>query len=326
MAAKKRTRLLRWITIFIAALAAVAAIFFITWWVLKDPTDNQAYTNIVQAVDSLRTAPGESWLREKELNPRTDQEIIAEASLITQLTDRLNNAITDDFNVPELREERSLFAGQLMPTILSGQSTRWVMTGQSPTPDLMHGKFLEVVFYAHQDFRNPMVHEHLLFYNAGWGSLLVAMLRFPDEAWFKALLSHELWHAVRHRQGSPTSVAPQLSDPWVDEELEAHSIEAKSLNGATHGEYERRLQAIVNSHKWTLSIKQFLNGVTLREINHLDRLFGPALTEEKDMRGSEYYLNLGERWLARHSAADQLQEKRRELYRYLITPHSTNVQ
>ena len=142
----------------------------------------------------------------------------------------------------------------------------------------------------------------------------------------EVIIAHELWHAKLHREGAASSTAPSVSDIWVDEELQAHEVEAKVLDARTKGAYKKSLRDIASGISAT-SIKRFLLKVQPADIRKLDSLFKPGIQQETDIRAAQYFLNLTETWLGTKYTGEELRQKKIEAYRYLIDPRrSTNVQ
>lgn len=313
-------RAIRKRVLIICLLSVVAgAALFAAYREFQDPDDGEVYRRILKAADALPKAPASgSWLMEQVPSSRE-----AQISLIEEMMHRLNKALTDNADVPEVQEEAVLFGGHLVPTIFTHGITMWV--GKDATPFLTDQQRLEVVFYSRGDFNHPRVGRRLFFYDPGWRAFFMAALKLSDETWYGAIIAHELWHAKRHREGATSATALSLSDLWVAEELEAHNVESKVLDARTKGAYRNQLRVIV-THRAARSIKKFLASVEASDIGELDRLFGNALPQEADTRVAHYYLDMGLLWLESRYAGEELRKKRISTYRYLVSPTSTNVQ
>ena len=138
------------------------------------------------------------------------------------------------------------------------------------------------------------------------------------------MIAHEAWHAKLHREGAASATALMLTDSWVEEELQAHEVERKVLHARTSGEYGRRLDTVVSRIR-AKTFSRFLVRVKPTDMISLDQLFSPGIPEETDIRSAQYLLDLGLLWAQKHFTGTKLQQKRMEIYRFLISPQSTNV-
>ena len=290
-------------------------------YVLKDPEDLEIHSRILNAASALPRdiVVGSSWIME-----RVPSSIKEQASIIEAMAARVNDALVKNsgLDIPGTKEEMELFGGHLMPTMFVSGGSVWVGEDSRLAMDPLK---LEVMFYSHDAFTHPRIGRRLFYYDPSWSALGVAALKLQDELWYRAIIAHELWHAKRHREGAASATAPILSDAWVDEELEAHALESAVLDGWTQGAYYRKLTAIVEGGS-TRSVKRFLARVTPQDIVKLNRSFGPMKEEEVDTRVAQYYLDLSVIWLRARYQGPELEERKRQAYRFLISPHSTNVQ
>lgn len=321
---KSRIRLMIFLSMALLALAGASVLVYKTF---RQPTILEVYTQIVKAADGLSTnKAGYSWFIEQESTLKKDEDINAEINLIQQLNERVNKTLADNSDIPKVKEERDEFGGHIMPSIFttfSGGTSRFLTRSATPPND---SKMIEITFYGHYALNHRHVAHRLLFYDAGWRSLFIAALKFTDDKWYDSILAHELWHALMHRRGNPSATAPQLSDLWVTEELDAHDLEADVLNARTRGAYRQRLEAIA-SRISARSTAAFLLQVQPEDLRQLDQLFNPGIPEEMDIRSAGYELNLAETWLGKNYTGDDLRKKKIEAYKFLIDPRqSTNVQ
>lgn len=313
------------ITASLAILAVIGTIFF-AYTRRSEPGDLEVYSNIVKVSNALPTDKSRtSWFINQERDPRTPEDFSAELSLLERLTGEINKALTDNIDIPQVRDQWEMFGDRFIPSLFSsfqGGTTRTI----SKELKIPHGsKNQEVVFYGHFALDHPRIRHRLLFYDPDWRALIVAALNFNDKVWHDVILIHELWHAKMHREGNPTAIAPMLSDSWVTEELQAHDLEQEILNARTGGEYKRRLQT-VTARRAAKNLKDFLLKLQTEDFVLLDSLFKPSIQEEVDIRAAQYALSLSQAWLASQYQGDELNMRRTEVYRYLIDPRqSTGV-
>lgn len=83
-----------------------------------------------------------------------------------------------------------------------------------------------------------------LYYRSEWGAVMVTGVVIPD-VFLAALLYHEMGHALRHRQGAPSSTAPANSDIWIWEEIEMHELEHHVLDSAVGGQLSKLYDEIL---------------------------------------------------------------------------------
>ena len=316
IAARQRSANKKRLTAFLVLLAT-GIIFFAVYYQSRDSNDREVYSRILSAADALpRSASGNSWFMEQAPDRPESQ-----ARLIEGFVNELDKILVENSDVPEVKEEMGLFGGSLVATIFVRGNSVWIGKNSNILKD---PKMLEIVFYSHDAYTHPKIWRRLFFYDPEWKSLFSAALKFNDQAWHGAIVAHELWHAKRHREGAASATAVMLSDPWVEEELEAHGVESKVLDARTQGAYRNQLRSIV-ARRSARNIKSFLAKVEPDDIVKLDRLFGKALTEEVDIRAAQYYLDLGLLWLESRYTGAELHSSQIQLYRFLIQPQSTGV-
>lgn len=292
----------------------------------RDPTAHEMNVNIVRCADGLTISSAtRSWLIEQEqlMGQGLEEDIV----LLQTLTDKLNQVLQPYTTLPEVKQLEQQFGGQMFPTIFSsfgGGTSKIVRKGKVEETRLpLHDPAkIEVVFYGRFAYRHSKIRERLLFYDGEWRALILAALNYADDRMFAAILAHELWHAKKHREGAASAIAHTLTDPWVDEELEAHALETEVLSEATKRSYTRRLGEIIRKYRKSSSVRRFLATLEPADLRYLDSLFQPGLSEESDMRSAQYLLDLCMTWLAQHYQGGELHRRKREVYRMLIQPQS----
>lgn len=326
---KKRSVALRRFKIALVVLGVLVIAGYYFYDKYREPKPAELAVAINAAVDSLPIDPSKRlWMMEKEFD--VSKEAPAEIELIESLTARLDRALAGNVQVPQVKELKERFGGHFQPTIFSlaigGTSRITSKGGEASTVEKMYDpRTLEVVFYPHNAYRHSRIMSRLMFYDGEWRALFIAAFQFADERWMDATFIHELWHAKLHRDGAASATAPMMSDLWIREELAAHKLEQGVLDLSTKGQYGQKLQSLA-TRGWAHSVRQFLARRKPADLQELDGLFQPASPEEREIRSSQYFLDLAIGWLEAHaSPGENLNEKRIEAYRMLLTWHSTGV-
>lgn len=323
--AERRARLLRRLAVLLFAVATLITVPVILYEITREPTEMEFATKITDVADSLLTNSSQNpWFIEKEWAPGTLPSVDMIA-MIEGLSGRLNRTLEKNAGIPEVANMRRLFGNHLFPTVFSTVGSGISMSWHGGAGDLdiermrQNPNALEVVFYGHGAFTHPKVMRRLLFYDIEWRALFIAALQYADDAWFDAMIIHELHHAKMHRGGQESATAPMLSDPWVQEEVDAHELERGVLDLRTNGAYAERLREVVDRRP-AQNLQGFLARITREDVAGLDGLFQPPLLEERDTRVAQYYLNLACAWLEKRHQGEELQREKMEAYRLLISP------
>ncbi len=305
-----------------ALLIAVAVSYAIYTHFLREPTRLEVSTAVLAAADRLPTTKSQAWIFEIE-PPDTISEHPRTLEFVQRQTARIQKSLDSHQDIPGVAEERMLFRNILMPSIFSfraGGSTRTVSTSASGFAP----SAVEIVFYPHNALDHPIIGHRLLSYEPNWRALMVASLPFQDDSWFDAIVAHELWHAKRHRENAPSATAQQLSDLWIEEELEAHKLESEVLDHATSGEFQKRINALARERD-SSSLDKFQARLRPDDLVKIDALFKPGLPEERDLRAGQYVLSIALVWTKAHYSGEALHQKEIESYRSIVSPQSTGV-
>jgi hypothetical protein len=316
---QKRKKILQ---LCLGIIVLAGSVYFLGNRMFREPTDMEANMSVLSIASEIKPkAEAETWFLYGK-KPKTDQDFQEEYNLIQTLTARLNKALTNNADVPQVAELAKLFEGKLLPTIFENGLTRFVTTDVNPQEKIQAGA-VEVVFFDRASFDHPIIGHRLLHFQPEYG-LIVAALKFGDDSWYDAMIAHELWHAKTFREGNPSATAPMLTDSWIKEEMDAHTIENQVLNKRTSGKYQDQINRIV-SQNHARTLKDLLVQLHPEEFSKLDGLFSPAIPEEIDLRTAQYLLDVGRTWAKSNFKGEDITTKENEIYRYLITPISTNV-
>lgn len=323
---RQRTRhtRIKWSVVMLVIWSALVMLVYLAF---REPTDLEMHTNVLRCADSLRVTPDAApWFIE-ESQPMQDFSKLV--SVTDNLTKKLAHALDQNADIQEVAELRKMFGGKMVPAIFDARMGTSMQIGDGANALEMLEKQrdpgnLEVVFFGHQAYRHPKIRQRLLFFDPDWHSLFMGALNYTDERWFAAIVAHELWHAKLARGGVASATAPMLSDLWIKEELQAHEVERKVLNGRTGGRYDQRLGEIVAKTR-ARSLRHFFDRVQPAEVRSLDELFRPGLEEERGHRAAQYLFNLVWTWVAENYQGTELEAKKIEAYRLLVSPQSTGV-
>lgn len=292
----KRTGQLVKIIVVILAVALPLGLMAVNYFHAKtvpDGTLSAAAAGNLRAVSDryLGQHGQEQWMLEGA--PEVDVERSMRIGQIEK--ERLEAALDDHRNIPEVGRLAGLFAGKFRVAFFTdkfgGNSVSFHES--NALPDI--GNSLEVVLYARSQREHERIQDTFAKYDAEWHSLILGGIELT-RAWYQALVIHELEHARLDREGASSVQAQMLSDGWISEEITAHLLEREVLNSATKGEYERILTEVV-AVKRARSLEALFAGLTLQDLTELDRAFEPASQREAGIRAAQYLLDIGETWI-----------------------------
>ena len=244
-----------------------------------------------------------------------------EISFVTSRLQILENSLEKHKRIPGVDILYKMFAGKLYPTIFISERGRTYSRQVVRTEEMNQrvGQIKkgaqEIVFYGRGDLNHPKIGDRTLFYDRNWRALFLPSLEGSD-LWKEALFLHELWHAKSHRDGSIGAIAPENSDPWVDEEVEAHLIEQTVLNNGIDDRYRQALSELVRKDNGS-SLQKFLHSVKAEDILGIDALFERPMVREVGLRAAQYYFDLSTTWISFYKKEGDMKKERREAYRLL---------
>lgn len=212
------------------------------------------------------------WLLD-EYNPEKNWDLVFS---VTDTLDRRIRHVVEKYRTvsPFADTLAAAFRTYISTVAFRGYSARLTRTeaGAKQFADVEPtGRTLEVCFIP----RVEMPHyPSPLYYRHEWGSLMVALVDWPD-ALFPAMLFHELGHAYAHRvQHRASATAPPSSELYVSEEVEMHDLETCVLDAATHGGFAALLDEIVRRAATDAHPAAVLAGIQFGDIAKLEQLCG----------------------------------------------------
>lgn len=222
------------------------------------------------------------------------------ANLAADYNDKVQSCFKKYESLDGVRELRPLFANKTYVSFFSPQHGGSSVAIATNVDELeKHNSQREIVLFSKQDLSHSRIHDHLLFYDPEWKSLMVGAVKF-DPSWFDAIVLHELCHARADAEGAPSSHAAYMSDLWISEEIAAHQLERAVLNAATNDSYNCMINQIVMV-KDVESLEAFHSSLTVEDYHKIDSLFYQAGMREAGTRIAQYQIDLGEAWLVSRS-------------------------
>ncbi len=155
---------------------------------------------------------------------------------------------------------------------------------------------------------------------------LHALLLPPNMAeysriWAGAIVLHELYHAHEHfvTRAARTMGTDPMAPEHVAEEIHAHQLEDRLLNGWTHGSYARAIHALrVAMRAEDPPPGSWFGGIHPQHFPIVDSLFPPAADDiEKSVRVGQYALSVDFLIVEERGLGD---EGRQSVYRAISAP------
>ncbi len=182
------------------------------------------------------------------------QVLSFEAPPLTEAADqlfvreRIEKALVANAAIPAVAPISKMFSGGIrVSRFITDQDGSPMSRMSSATREEDQPKnLLEVVLFSEEFLNHPKIGGNRILYDSNWGAVFCIDTAAKDPGpWFEAFVLHELSHARHDRIGSYSSHAPDKSDEWIGEEVEAHNIERWVLDRATGGKYAEMLRRAV---------------------------------------------------------------------------------
>lgn len=258
----------------------------------------------------LVTKAEDEWLIETE-KAKDENEIPKIAKLSEQIASKVELGLQNNSSIPEVGKLNKVFGNNLRVSYFDNTSGGTIQFSTRNSTELVSTELnkQEITIYSKQSASNARINDHPLFYDKGWGSLIIAAIKW-DPVWLQAVSLHELYHAKMYIDNTPSSISPPMSDLYIEEEIVAHNIEHNVLNLQTTGKYNDVIQRIVDS-KNADSQKELMKQITEDDIIKIDSLFGAAGSREVGIRLTQYYFSLLNNWVdnKKFNKEKTLQEK-----------------
>lgn len=262
------------------------------------------------------TASETSW-EVTTAHPPQPEELLVTEQFLNETKERIERAMKVYSSIPAVAGIAQTFDKGVRPTLFvirAGQAMSVFVSSESVPPDpAMWGQ--EVVIYGQQAYSHPMIRQRLLFYHAPWNAVISAGIKWAHDAWFEAVVLHELYHAQQHKIGAEGSKGG-YTEAWFREEVDAHILERRVLDTATSGVYAERLATVV-SELAAPDIQTLTQAIQPSHVDYLNELFGPASENEMVLRRGQYYIDLLMTWVEHTHSVVRWDKKRIEAYRFL---------
>lgn len=308
------------------AFVAIAAILggIVCSWLLQStgtgtPTNTTPYptvssvalrkmlqTNCGAYLDSLPVTDG-WWLIETP--PPNDINLAY--SLETALTNVQNAILRMKGASPLADEIANTYQNFFMTVYMSNTSVHTYAGIRKVSLEDLRSK-QEICFIPREEFgRHKFV--SILSYSPHRKAVMVGCVDF-SEPFFSGVLSHELGHAYRHRQGTnhiPHTIGQHL------EEVEMHELEAKVMDRQTKGAYSGLLKQIVSKYPDAKTPEELLASVSPQDFIALDKVIGLEFSpfNVRSLACMEHMSMLGFVYIDRKSGSVEDKVKH---YRWLI--------
>ncbi len=230
---------------------------------------------------------------------------------------KLENSLSSYSSIPEVKRLKEQFSGKMFITYYTtqgGGASKMLGRSQSDVEKYSNSALLEICLFP-EEFRNEnKTKAGILHYDQEWRAVIMGAIKL-DESWFSGFSLHELFHALKHRTGEPSSVAKALSDDWIEEELQAHELERKVLDKATKGKYLAAMHRVVVNKSSFRDPEMLSSSWTVEEVNSINSLFAKPSWDEANLRAAQYQFDLGMLWLAERFEGKDLRKRQIEYYR-----------
>lgn len=269
--------------------------------------------------------PDRWWMNTPPQMPTTD-----ESRKLAQQTfdynERIKRLLAAYRHVSPLADEiAQTFQNRTVSIFTNGVSMSLFFKENSDSTEYNIESDIEVCFVP-QDQTKLLKQGSEFFFRRNWNALMLPAVEYPD-AVLSGLLFHELGHALRYRQGAPSSNATTLSDSYIEEEVEMHELEMEIFDKASGGAFIGYIDSIITREKQKLkTARDAILCVGKEDLRHLDSILGAKQSGPvvSNVLTAQYNISVGLRYLERRQQNVTMGEKV-ALYRWLTQSYREGV-